>query len=232
MAVVKVKEKNVETQPMIDKELIVRQRKYMYPIVKRTIDIIGGIVGVMLLIPIMIAVYIIRKINKEDGPMFYDQLRIGKNGRTFKLYKFRSMVIGADDALKKYLDENPNEAKYYKKYKKLVNDPRITKSGKFLRKTSLDEWPQFINVLNGTMSLIGPRPYLPREKEDMGDNYYIIIQAKPGISGPWQIGGRSNVSFEDRMEIDRNYIQNQGIKSDITILLKTIGKVFKKDGAA
>ena len=100
-----------------------------------------------------------------------------------------------------------------------------------MRKTSLDEWPQFINVLNGTMSLIGPRPYLPREKEDMGDNYYIIIQAKPGISGPWQIGGRSNVSFEDRMEIDRNYIQNQGIKSDITILLKTIGKVFKKDGA-
>ena len=141
------------------------------------------------------------------------------------------MVVGADDVLKKYLDENQKEAKEYEKYKKMKNDPRITKTGKFLRKTSLDEWPQFINILNGTMSLVGPRPYLPRERKDMGDYYEYIIQAKPGLTGPWQVGGRSDISFEDRMKIDKEYAEKQDLKNDMKILFKTVEKVFKKEGA-
>ncbi|MBR3325417.1 MAG: sugar transferase [Clostridia bacterium] len=230
------KVKNIESikvkTSIESKELmVIKNKKILYPVIKRTVDIMGGIVGVLILIPVLIVVWIMRKKNKEDGPLFYDQLRIGKNGKVFKLYKFRSMVIGADDALKKYLEENPKAKKEYTKYKKLRYDPRITKSGKFLRKTSLDEWPQFINILKGDMSLVGPRPYLPREKEDMGIYYDYIIKVKPGLSGPWQIGGRSKVSFEDRMQIDREYIQNLSLKTDLKILFTTFVKVFKKDGA-
>ena len=222
---------DIEINHINQQALIIRNKKTIYPVIKRTVDIIGGIVGVILLIPIMIVVWIMRKVNKEEGPMIYDQLRIGKKGKIFKLYKFRSMVIGADEALKKYLDENPKAKKEYKKYKKLREDPRITKSGKFLRKTSLDEWPQFINILKGDMSLVGPRPYLPREKDDMGIYYEYIIKSKPGLTGPWQVGGRSKVSFEDRMQIDREYIQNESLKNDIKILLSTFIKVFVKEGA-
>lgn len=203
----------------------------IYLIAKRTIDIIGGLVGIALLMPMLIVVWIARTINKENGPIFYEQLRIGKDGKVFRFYKFRSMVVGADDVLKKYLDENQKEAKEYEKYKKMKNDPRITKTGKFLRKTSLDEWPQFINILNGTMSLVGPRPYMPRERKDMGEYYEYIIQAKPGLTGPWQIGGRSDVSFDDRMKIDKEYAEKQDLKNDIKILFKTVEKVFKKEGA-
>ena len=200
--------------------------------VKRVIDIIAGLVGTILLIPITIGVYIARKILKEDdGPIFYDQLRIGKNGKHFKLYKYRSMVIGADDKLKEYLAENEEAREEYSKYKKLKKDPRITKLGNFLRKTSLDEFPQFINVLKGDMSLVGPRPYLPREKEDMGEYYKYIIQCKPGITGYWQIAGRSNVTFQDRLDLDIKYYETKSLKNDIKILLKTFKKVLGKEGA-
>ena len=200
--------------------------------VKRVIDIIAGLVGTILLIPITIGVYIARKILKEDdGPIFYDQLRIEKNGKHFKLYKYRSMVIGADDKLKEYLAENEEAREEYSKYKKLKKDPRITKLGNFLRKTSLDEFPQFINVLKGDMSLVGPRPYLPREKEDMGEYYKYIIQCKPGITGYWQIAGRSNVTFQDRLDLDIKYYETKSLKNDIKILLKTFKKVLGKEGA-
>ena len=153
-------------------------------IVKRVIDICGGLIGTIALIPLTIIIYIARIVlHENDGPIFYDQLRIGKNGKVFKMYKYRSMVIGADEKLKKYLEENEEARLEYKKYKKLKNDPRITKVGNFIRKTSLDEFPQFINVLKGDMSLVGPRPYLPREKEDMGEYYTYIINARPGITG-------------------------------------------------
>ena len=205
---------------------------YIEKAVKRVIDIIAGLVGTILLIPITIGVYIARKILKEDnGPIFYDQLRIGKNGKHFKLYKYRSMVIGADDKLKEYLAENEEAREEYSKYKKLKKDPRITKLGNFLRKTSLDEFPQFINVLKGDMSLVGPRPYLPREKEDMGEYYKYIIQCKPGITGYWQIAGRSNVTFQDRLDLDIKYYETKSLKNDIKILLKTFKKVLGKEGA-
>ena len=205
---------------------------YIEKAVKRVIDIIAGLVGTILLIPITIGVYIARKILKEDdGPIFYDQLRIGKNGKIFKMYKYRSMVIGADDKLKEYLAENEEAREEYSKYKKLKKDPRITKLGKFLRKTSLDEFPQFINVLKGNMSLVGPRPYLQREKDDMGEYYKYIIQCKPGITGYWQIDGRSNVTFQDRLDLDIEYYETKSLKNDIKILLKTFIKVFVKEGA-
>ena len=205
---------------------------YIEKAVKRVIDIIAGLVGTILLIPITIGIYIARKMLKEDdGPIFYDQLRIGKGGKYFKLYKYRSMVIGADDKLKDYLAENEEAREEYSKYKKLKKDPRITKLGNFLRKTSLDEFPQFINVLKGDMSLVGPRPYLPREKEDMSEYYKYIIQCKPGITGYWQIAGRSNVTFQDRLDLDIKYYETKSLKNDIKILLKTFIKVFVKEGA-
>ena len=202
-------------------------------IVKRVIDIGGGLIGTITLIPLTIIIYIARIVlHENDGPIFYDQLRIGKNGKVFKMYKYRSMVIGADEKLKKYLEENEEARLEYKKYKKLKNDPRITKVGNFIRKTSLDEFPQFINVLKGDMSLVGPRPYLPREKEDMGEYYTYIIKARPGITGYWQISGRSDVTFADRLKMDCNYIDNKNLKTDIKLLGKTILNVVKKEGAA
>ena len=160
--------------------------KKEYIIIKRIIDIIAGVFGTIMLIPLTIIVFIIKKINKEKGPIFYTQFRIGKNGKIFKIYKFRSMVVGAEEKLKEYLDKNPEEALYYKKYKKLVNDPRITKTGKFLRDTSIDEWPQFLNLFKN-MSLIGPRPYLIKEKEDMGEYYNYIKNVKPRLN--WTLAG-------------------------------------------
>lgn len=206
-------------------------KKLTYLVIKRIVDFLGGLCGVVLLIPITLVVILFRIKNKEEGPIFYTQDRIGKNGKVFKLYKFRTMVVGADNMLKEYLDTHPEEAIEYKKFKKLKNDPRVTKTGDFLRRTSLDEWPQFINILIGNMSLVGPRPYLLREKEDMGDYYDIIIKARPALTGPWQIAGRSNVTFNDRMEIDKKYISNLGLKNDLLIVLKTVEKVFKSDGA-
>ena len=200
---------------------------------KRFVDIIGGIVGIIILIPLTIGVYIARKILKEDdGPLFYDQLRIGKDGKIFKMYKFRTMVIGADEKLFKYLEENEEAREEYRINKKLKNDPRVTKLGKILRKTSIDEFPQFINVLKGEMSLVGPRPYLPREKEDMGDSYEYIIKTKPGITGFWQVNGRSDVTFEKRLNMDLDYYKEKSLKLDIKLLAKTITNVMKKEGAA
>ena len=154
---------------------------------KRSIDIIGGFVGVLAIIPLTIIIFIVKLISREKGPIFYTQDRIGKDGKLFKMYKFRSMVVGADEKLFEYLKENKEAREEYKKNKKLKNDPRITKMGGFLRKTSLDEFPQFINVLKGDMSLVGPRPYLPREKEDMGSYYSCISKCKPGITGFWAV---------------------------------------------
>ena len=210
----------------------VKKQNIAYRFVKRFIDIIAGLVGVILLIPITIIVEIIRIVKKEnDGPLFYEQLRIGKNGKQFRMYKYRSMCMNADDRLKEYLEENEEARKEYKKYKKLKCDPRITKVGKVLRATSLDEFPQLINVLIGNMSLVGPRPYLPREQKEMGEYFEGITKVKPGITGPWQIRGRSKITFEDRMKMDLEYANKSSLKRDVKILIKTFSKVIDKDGA-
>ncbi len=200
-------------------------------IIKRIIDVCGSLVGVIALIPLTIIIYIANIIAKDKGPVFYSQQRIGKDGKIFKMYKYRSMIVGADEILERYLEENEEAKKEYKEYKKLKNDPRVTKIGNFIRKTSLDEFPQFINVLKGEMSLVGPRPYLPREKEDMGKYYTYIIESRPGITGFWQIAGRSDVTFEDRLKMDYNYNQNKSLKTDMKLLIKTVGNVIKKEGA-
>ena len=198
---------------------------------KKLIDIMAGIIGTILLIPHTIGVFIGNLINGDKGPIFYKQKRIGKDGKEFIMYKFRSMVVGADEILFNYLEKNEEAKKEYKKYKKLKNDPRITKVGKFLRKTSLDEFPQFINVLKGEMSLVGPRPYLPREKEEINGFFKYITSLKPGITGYWQINGRNDVTFVDRLQMDMDYYYRHTLKIDIKIVLKTVGKIVKKEGA-
>ena len=157
----------ISDEMILEKATSINNKKislYIQKATKRIIDIIVGLVGVVLLIPTTIGIWIARKILKEDdGPIFYDQLRIGKNGKHFKLYKYRSMVIGADEKLKEYLDKNEEAKIEFEKNQKLRNDPRITKLGNFIRKTSIDEFPQFINILKGDMSLVGPRPIVDRE---------------------------------------------------------------------
>ena len=207
--------------------------RFISSFIKRCIDIVGGIVGCIILIPLTIFVFILNKLNEEDdGPVFFIQERIGQNGKKFRMFKFRSMVLDADEKLERFLEENEDVREEFYMYRKIQNDPRVTKVGKFLRKTSLDEFPQFINVLKGEMSIIGPRPYLPRELEDMGEYYNIIIQYKPGITGLWQISGRSEVTFEDRLDMDISYHKDHSNKRDFKILFKTILKVINKEGAA
>ena len=200
--------------------------------IKRIIDIIGAIVGIAILIPLTVAVWIGNRICKDKGPIFYSQERIGKDGKIFKMYKFRSMVVGADEVLQELLEKDEKANKEYSEYKKLENDPRITKFGNFLRKTSLDEFPQFINVLRGEMSIVGPRAYLIREKEDMGDTYETIIRCKPGITGLWQVNGRSSVNFKTRLDMDVEYYNKYSTTLDLEILFKTISAVLNKNGAA
>lgn len=200
--------------------------------IKRCIDICGGLIGVILLLPITFVVKVANILNKDNGPVFYTQDRIGKNGKLFKIYKYRTMVQDADKKLFEYLQQNEKARIEYKKNKKLKDDPRITKFGEFLRKTSIDELPQLINVLKGDMSIVGPRPYLPREQEDMGNYYNKIIETKPGITGLWQVSGRSNTTFEERMKFDLKYNNEFSVSKDIEILLKTVVTVIKREGAA
>jgi len=205
--------------------------KRIYKIFKRFVDIIGALVGCIVLLPLTLGIWIANIIAKDNGPVFYVQKRIGKNGKTFKMYKYRSMVVDADRRLKRYLLDNPEANKEYLEFRKLKNDPRITAVGKFIRKTSLDEFPQFINVLKGDMSLVGPRPYLSREKRAMGKKYKEITKVKPGVTGPWQVNGRSETDFEERVEIESEYANNMSFILDFKILLKTALTVLKTEGA-
>ena len=198
---------------------------------KRIIDICAGICGCLLLIPLTI--YVSRK-NKENGdtdPIFFKQKRIGENGQDIYIYKYRSMIPDAEKVLEDLMEKDPAIKEEYLTNKKLVNDPRITEVGHFLRRTSLDEFPQFINVLKGDMSLVGPRPYLPREKDDMDIYYNSIIRCKPGITGMWQANGRSDVGFIDRCKLDDYYYRNWSIGLDMIIIYKTIKSVIYGKGA-
>ena len=218
-----------ETNTIEETKDIGRGLSYLIP--KRIIDIVGGIVGCVLLIPITIFVKIAYMITGDFGPIFFSQIRIGKDGKLIKIYKYRSMIMNADEVLEQMLKKDDDLAREYKRYKKFSNDPRITKVGKLIRKTSIDEFPQFINVLKGEMSLVGPRPYLPTEKEDMGDYYSTIIKCKPGITGYWQVNGRSGTDFIKRLVLDEYNYNVRGLVMDTKILLKTFIKVFKKEGA-
>lgn len=199
--------------------------------VKRCIDIVGAIVGIAILIPLTAVVWIVNKVNKEDGPLFYSQERIGKNGKHFKMYKFRSMVVGADEILKQMLENDEELRKEFEATRKLKEDPRITKIGKILRKTSLDEFPQFVNVLKGEMSLVGPRAVIDGEIEMFGIHKDTVLSVKPGITGYWAANGRSDTSYEERIEMETFYANNMSIFLDIELLFKTVISVVKKEGA-
>lgn len=200
-------------------------------ILKRCMDICAGLCGILILIPLTIFVFVKNRKEGDKGPIFFTQNRIGKDGKEFKMYKYRTMVLGADKILEELMEKDPAIREEYIKNKKLMNDPRITSAGKFLREKSLDEFPQFINVLFGQMSLIGPRPYLPREKEDMGQYYEDVVACKPGITGMWQSHGRSDVDFDHRLVLDEYYYRNWSFWLDVTLLFKTIKQVLYGKGA-
>lgn len=200
-------------------------------IIKRFIDILAGVAGCILLVPLTFFVKYKYIKSGDHGPIIFSQNRIGRDGKLIKIYKFRSMVPNAEKVLEKMMAEDPAIREEYLTNKKLVNDPRITEVGQMLRKTSLDEWPQFYNVLKGDMSFIGPRPYLPREKEDMGKYYDSIIQCKPGVTGMWQANGRSDVSFDYRCKLDDYYYRNWSVWLDFTIMYKTVKAVVYGKGS-
>nr|WP_243278554.1 sugar transferase [Sarcina sp. JB2] len=189
-----------------------------YLILKRFIDIVGAIVGIIVLSPILIIVAILIKIEDSKGSIFFSQKRVGQNGKEFKMYKFRSMVHNAEELKENLLKQNERSGPMFK----MKNDPRVTKVGKFIRKTSLDELPQLINVLKGEMSLVGPRPSLPKEVEQFKPWMLKRLSVKPGLTCYWQVYGRNNIGFEDWMNLDIKYVEERNLIIDIKLIFKTV----------
>ena len=198
--------------------------------IKRIFDLWAASFLVLVLAPLLL--YLVWRIRKEDGgPAFFVQERVGRYGRSFPCLKFRSMVQDAEERLDTYLADDPRRAAEYARNFKLRHDPRVTRTGKFLRRTSLDELPQLFNVLRGQMSLVGPRPLLSRELERYGENVALYRQIRPGITGLWQVSGRSETTFADRANLDAWYVKNWSLWYDIVILLRTIKVVVDRNGA-
>lgn len=219
---------NIETTSLrTQSDVKTKISKKVYIKVKRVIDVILASIALILLSPLFAIIAIAIKIDSK-GPVFFAHKRIGKNGNIIKLYKFRSMVINAEELIKSF---TPEQMKEYKENYKLTNDPRITKVGKFLRKTSLDELPQLINIINGDLSIIGPRPVIADELEKYGTNKDKFLSVTPGLTGYWAANGRSNTTYEQRMEMELYYIDNLSLKMDIKVFFKTILSVVKKEGA-
>jgi exopolysaccharide production protein ExoY len=201
-----------------------------YIFLKRTIDIIGALAGIIISLPILLVFSLIYKIGSNKGPMFFKQKRIGKDGQEFYIYKFRSMIVDAEKRLK---EDKVLYEKYLANNFKLEQDedPRITEFGRFIRKTSLDELPQFINVLKGEMSLVGPRPVVPEELIEYKNKVDDFLSVKPGVTGYWQVCGRSDIGYPERVDIELHYVYNKSFTMDIKILLKTVFLVLTKKGA-
>lgn len=200
--------------------------------VKNISDLTLSLILFPLLIPVML--FIAYKIKRENPneKILFKQKRLGKNGKYFSCYKFQTMYEKSEALLETYLKEHPEESDYYEMYHKYKNDPRITKVGQFLRRSSLDELPQLFNVFRGDMSFIGPRPYMLNEEQKIGDNLDVILAVKPGITGLWQVSGRSDIDFYSRVELDVWYIRNWNLWMDLVILVKTVKTVLFKDGAS
>jgi lipopolysaccharide/colanic/teichoic acid biosynthesis glycosyltransferase len=199
----------------------------IYLFTKRTLDIVCSLLAIIVLSPFLLIIILAIRLT-SDGPGIYRQNRIGKNGNIFSIYKCRSMVNGADD-LSLFL--TPDMLEYYRINRKITDDPRITKVGKILRKTSLDELPQIFNIFKGDMSIVGPRPLLPDEIEMYGDSFEKYISVKPGLTGLWQIRSRNRTSMTDRAMFDNEYLTKKNFTYDFGILLKTFGVVLSKKGA-
>ncbi|PMC37363.1 multidrug MFS transporter [Bacillus sp. UMB0899] len=201
-----------------------------YYLTKRIVDILGALIGLVLVSPIFMLISVLYLFGENKGPVFFAQQRVGKNGRIFKMYKFRSMIVDAENVLK-------SDKKLYQKY--LENnyklepseDPRITKIGQFLRETSLDELPQLLNVLKGDMSLVGPRPVVQVELKEYNHRLTEFLSVKPGVTGYWQICGRSDVGYPERADLEFYYVDNQGFKLDLKIIVNTILLVISRKGA-
>ncbi|WP_341279089.1 sugar transferase [Paenibacillus sp. FSL H8-0537] len=199
-----------------------RRSLRLYLMAKRAVDIIGAATGIMILSPIFILVATLIKLEDPRGKIFFYQTRVGRNERTFKMYKFRSMVSNAEDMLEDLLSKNEVEGAMFK----MKEDPRITKIGRFIRKTSIDELPQFWNVLLGDMSLVGPRPPVPREVETYSSYDKLRLRVTPGCTGLWQVSGRNELNFHEMVELDLQYIKQRSIIFDIKIILLTVKVMF------
>jgi len=219
----------------IQKSKFYAQYRYMdnykkskaYHFLKRIIDICGAILGIILLSPIMIAIILAIKFD-SDGPAFFSQPRVGKDGEIFNMYKFRSMVVNAEKLLNNIKDKNEMSGPMFK----MKNDPRITRVGRFIRNTSIDELPQLFNVLKGEMSLVGPRPNLPKEVAQFNDVHRLKLLAKPGITCYWQVMGRNNIGFEEWMKLDIRYIEERSFWVDLKLIFKTVVVLFGDKNAA
>ena len=202
-----------------------RQSPYKY--IKRMMDVILATIALVVLSPIFLIIAIAIKVESK-GTVFFKHTRIGKDGKIIKLYKFRSMVINAEELIKTF---TPEQMKEYKENYKLTDDPRITKVGKFLRKTSLDELPQLLNIIKGDLTIIGPRPVVADELKKYGINTEKFLSVTPGLTGYWAANGRSCTTYEQRMQMELYYIDNLSLKMDIKVFFKTIEAVIKRKGA-
>ena len=192
-----------------------------YEVIKRVIDVVCSFVGVLVLSPLFVVIAIIIKFTSK-GPVFFSQKRVGRDGKEFKMYKFRSMVVNAEELKEKLAAQNEMSGPMFK----MKDDPRVTKVGKFIRKTSIDELPQLLNVLKGDMSLVGPRPSLPKEVAQFEDWMYRRLEVKPGLTCYWQVSGRNNIDFEDWMKLDIKYVDERSTWIDIKLIFKTVGVLF------
>lgn len=193
----------------------------LYEVIKRLIDVVCSFLGVLVLSPLFIIIAIIIKTTSK-GPVFFSQKRVGKNGKEFDMYKFRSMVVNAEELKEKLAAQNEMSGPMFK----MKDDPRVTKVGKFIRKTSIDELPQLWNVLKGNMSLVGPRPSLPKEVAQFEKWMYRRLEVKPGLTCYWQVSGRNNIDFEDWMKLDIKYVDERSTWIDIKLIFKTVGVLF------
>lgn len=207
-----------------------KKQNVAYLIIKRLFDIVVGIIGVIMMVPIAIIVKIVYVCSGDFNSIFYRQKRIGKNGKEFGLYKFRSMIPNAEEVLKELL-KNPKIKEEWVKYQKIYKDPRITSVGKILRRTSLDEIPQFLNILLGDMSMIGPRPLVPGELEEHDGKPEIYQKMRPGLTGWWASSGKSNAIYSERLKLEYYYINHAGLLLDIKCIFKTISAVIFGHGA-
>ncbi|MGL5870740.1 sugar transferase [Clostridium chrysemydis] len=197
-----------------------------YNFIKRLIDIIAASIGIVLLIPLWIVITLLIKYESK-GPIFFSQTRVGRNMKEFKMYKFRSMVVNAEELKEKLSEQNEMSGPMFK----MKEDPRVTKIGKFIRKTSIDELPQLFNVLKGEMSLVGPRPSLPKEVKEFEPWMLKRFEVKPGLTCYWQVAGRNNIDFEEWMKLDNKYVDDRSTILDLKLIFKTFFVLFGDENA-
>ena len=215
-----------ELQYGLESSIEIRERKG-YEFFKRCIDIVCSLCGLILLSPILLVIMVLIKLESK-GPVIFSQERVGRYGKKFKMYKFRSMVVNAEELKKKLQAQNEMSGPMFK----MKDDPRVTKVGKFIRKTSLDEIPQLVNVFKGDMSLVGPRPSLPQEVAQFEDWMHRRHDVKPGLTCYWQVSGRNNIDFEDWMKLDVKYAEERNLLIDIKLILKTVFVLFGDKNAS